>query len=503
MTDPRIVGNQVTLHKVGETATGIVVRGARILATLAPFADEIAVYPGLPIPADATAYALAFAIPVDTPGLIFLCRDSASAPGAHPFDRPLSSRFDEQDAFVIFDDVEVPRERVFLDGRVDIYNGIRETGIVENLTNQTTIRALTKLEFAYGLATRMAEAINDQSPATQEMLGELLSYVEVTRSAVLLSAEHGRHVGDGVWFPDPRPLVPMRSLLADVVPAGRRDHHAHRQPQPAGHAEPPAARRRRRCARCSTSSSTAPTGSTRRRGRPCSGSRGTSWAPGSPAGICSTSASTSPRRAATASPRTRPTPTAAGRTRSSTASSPPAATAHHGRSSTRAMTRRDARARCGRRQVALFATVCCLVVFPAARSRFRRRAERSGPGAAAPAGVVREVEAGLARAVQRFEARDVAGVLAQVSEQYRTGPITKAAIREQLLATYGLYDSVKATVRIDEVRMVGEHAWVYSTGEVSGRLRLLGTPMVFLSWERELEVVRREGGAWRLFGYQQ
>jgi 4-hydroxyphenylacetate 3-monooxygenase oxygenase component len=218
VTDLRIVGNRVTLHKVGETARGIVVRGARILATLAPFADEIAVYPGLPIPADANDYALAFAISVDTPGLIFLCRDSASAPGAHPFDRPLSSRFDEQDAFVIFDDVEIPRERVFLDGRVDIYNGIRNTGIVENLTNQTTIRAVTKLEFAYGLATRMAEAINDQSPATQEMLGELLSYLEVARSAVLLSAEHGREVGDGVWFPDPRPLMPMRSLLADWFP---------------------------------------------------------------------------------------------------------------------------------------------------------------------------------------------------------------------------------------------------------------------------------------------
>jgi len=218
VADARIVGNRVTLHKVGETASGIVVRGARILATLAPFADEIAVYPGLPIPADATAYALAFAIPVDTPGLIFLCRDSVSAPGAHPFDRPLSSRFDEQDAFVIFDDVEVPRERVFLDGRVDIYNGIRDSGIVESLTNQTTIRAVTKLEFAYGLATCMAEAINDQSPSTQEMLGELLSYLEVARSAVLLSAEHGRDTGDGVWFPDPRPLVPMRSLLAVWFP---------------------------------------------------------------------------------------------------------------------------------------------------------------------------------------------------------------------------------------------------------------------------------------------
>jgi 4-hydroxyphenylacetate 3-monooxygenase len=217
-TDPLIVGKRVPLHKVGETGTGIVVRGARILATLAPFADEIAVYPALPLPAGAEAYALAFAIPVDTPGLIFLCRDSAATPGAHPFDRPLSTRFDEQDAFVIFDDVEIPRNRLFLDGRIDLYNTVGTTGLRDNMTNQTTIRALTKLEFAYGLATRMAEAIGDASPATQEMLGELLDYVEVSRSAVLLSAEHGRHVGDGVWFPDGRPLHPMRPLLATWFP---------------------------------------------------------------------------------------------------------------------------------------------------------------------------------------------------------------------------------------------------------------------------------------------
>src|SRR5262245_65900133 len=50
------------------------------------------------------------------------------------------------------------------------------------------------------------------------MLGELLSYLEVTRSAVLLAAEHGRPVEGGVWFPDPRPLVPMRSLLTTWFP---------------------------------------------------------------------------------------------------------------------------------------------------------------------------------------------------------------------------------------------------------------------------------------------
>jgi aromatic ring hydroxylase len=74
------------------------------------------------------------------------------------------------------------------------------------------------LEFAYGLATRMAEAIGDTNPPTHEMLGELLGYVEVTRSAVLLSAEHGRHIGDGIWFPDGRPLQPLRALLATWFP---------------------------------------------------------------------------------------------------------------------------------------------------------------------------------------------------------------------------------------------------------------------------------------------
>jgi aromatic ring hydroxylase len=217
-TDARIVGNPVPVHQVERTRGGVVVRGARILATLAPYADEIAVYPALPLPAGAEAYALAFSIPVDTPGLVFLCRDSAATPGADVFDRPLSTRFDEQDAFVIFDDVEVPRERLFIAGHVDVYNTVTTTGLRDNMTNQTTIRALTKLEFAYGLATRMAEAIGDAGPTTQEMLGELLDYVEVSRNAILLSAEHGRDVGDGVWFPDGRALAPMRSLLATWFP---------------------------------------------------------------------------------------------------------------------------------------------------------------------------------------------------------------------------------------------------------------------------------------------
>ncbi len=77
------VGDDVPLHKVGETEHGILVSGARILATLAPFADELAVYPGHPLPEGADDYALAFCIPMTTPGLKFICRDSFSTAAQH------------------------------------------------------------------------------------------------------------------------------------------------------------------------------------------------------------------------------------------------------------------------------------------------------------------------------------------------------------------------------------------------------------------------------------
>ncbi|MAE95913.1 MAG: 4-hydroxyphenylacetate 3-hydroxylase [Deltaproteobacteria bacterium] len=211
-------GDPVPLHKVGETEHGIVVRGARILATLAPFADELAVYPSHPAPEGAEAYALAFSIPMNTPGLVFLCRDSASAVHAERFDRPLSSRFDEQDAFAIFDDVEVPRERVFADGNLEVYNSVLFGTWAPNVMQQTMIRAQTKLEFAWGLAARMAEIVNDTGPPTQMLLGEIRCYSELVYSALRLAEAEAFDYGEGAWFPDGRPFVPLRALVPQWFP---------------------------------------------------------------------------------------------------------------------------------------------------------------------------------------------------------------------------------------------------------------------------------------------
>jgi hypothetical protein len=117
--------------------------------------------------------------------------------------------------------------------------------------------------------------------------------------------------------------------------------------------------------------------------------------------------------------------------------------------------------------------------------------------------VVEELRATLAHAVERFEARDLEGVLAHVSEEYWTGPLGKRAVRAQLLTIYQVHQQVQARVQLDEARLVGPHAWVWTTGEVAGQLALVGQWLGLFAWGHELEVARREQGVWRLYGYQQ
>ena len=209
--------SDVALHKVEDTSHGIVVRGSRILATLAPFSDELAVYPGHPMPGAAPQHALSFSIPMNTPGLRFLCRDSFSRDG-NRFDHPLSSRFDEQDAFVIFDDVEVPRHRVFIDANLDVYNSVMMTGWWPNILQQTMIRAQTKLEFAWALAARMAEAVGSAQPQTHQMLGEIRCYADLTRAAIEAAELRAFEYGNGVWFPDNPPLAALRAMMPAWMP---------------------------------------------------------------------------------------------------------------------------------------------------------------------------------------------------------------------------------------------------------------------------------------------
>jgi hypothetical protein len=147
------------------------------------------------------------------------------------------------------------------------------------------------------------------------------------------------------------------------------------------------------------------------------------------------------------------------------------------------------------RVIALIALTLCVGGMPATPAPVALVAQ------AAPPELVSELGPAVERARQRFEARDAAGVLAHVSEQYRSGGLTKADLRQQLLAMFALYEVLRARVIIDNVQVVDGAVWVYTSGEVSGRLPFLGWVPV-LTWQNEPEVARREDAGWRLFGFQ-
>jgi 4-hydroxyphenylacetate 3-monooxygenase oxygenase component len=211
---------EVSLHKVEDTENGILVRGARMLATLAPFADELAVYPGSDLRLQDGKYAICFAIPMATPGLKFVCRDSFSVQ-RDPWDYPLSSRFDEMDAVVIFDDVEIPRDRLFLDGDAQLHTEvISDTHWRAHIIHQAMTRAWAKLEFAFGLGHTMAELTGvNRFDHVQEKLGEIWSMLELTRAGVI-AAEAGSFQAEGVedWVPDERSFVALRGLMPKWIP---------------------------------------------------------------------------------------------------------------------------------------------------------------------------------------------------------------------------------------------------------------------------------------------
>jgi 4-hydroxyphenylacetate 3-monooxygenase oxygenase component len=192
------------LGRVGESPEGIVVRGAKMLGTMAPITEEVAVIPFGGVPPGDDAYALAFGIPTNTPGLAFICRETVSPLPRSRFDHPLSSRFEEMDCIAVFDDVLVPWDRVLVDGSPGSGEIINTLGADFNalLNMQTTARMLSQLEFFCGLAMKVADAIGITGFLhIQEKLGEMLSQMEIARAVFYGAEAMAQRMPSGVWVP--------------------------------------------------------------------------------------------------------------------------------------------------------------------------------------------------------------------------------------------------------------------------------------------------------------
>jgi len=205
----------ICLRVIDRNQDGLIVHGIKRIATAAPYADEILVWPFPPtFQHGEEPYANVFAIPMNTKGLKTLCRPSFSHPGAR-HDYPLSSQFDEMDATVVFDHVLVPWDRVFLHEDIRFLNRMYKDSRMRELTaHQTNARLEVKLGFLYAVILRMAEVSGIAlRPDIMELLGEAVACVEVIRSTTRSAEEQATADPDnGVLYPDLFALQAGRAL---------------------------------------------------------------------------------------------------------------------------------------------------------------------------------------------------------------------------------------------------------------------------------------------------
>ena len=203
-----------------ETREGLIIRGCRLLATL-PIADEIMVFPSTllkNVPEDAP-YAFGFAIPTNTPGLKFLVRESFDYGRSH-YDHPLSSRFEELDSVVIFDDVFVPWERLMLYRDVDRCNAAYgRTGALACMSHQVAVKNLAKTEFLMGLTSLLANSIGIEGfQHIQEKLAEVWVNMETVRAFLRVAEEDAALDEYGMMRPAWDPLDACRNLYPRLYP---------------------------------------------------------------------------------------------------------------------------------------------------------------------------------------------------------------------------------------------------------------------------------------------
>ncbi len=199
---------------VAERDDGIVVRGAQMLGTGSVMSDYVFVSCILPLPPGAEDYAFSVVVPNNAPGLRIHTRLPYALTATSMFDYPLSSRFDETDSLVVFDDVLVPWEHVF------VYRDIAATAAQFHRTaahqlgnTQAQIRFVAKLRMFAGVARRLADDSGVSADAkTKQRLGVIAAKAAVPEAFVLAAELNAQVDADGVARPDPGLLYTAMTL---------------------------------------------------------------------------------------------------------------------------------------------------------------------------------------------------------------------------------------------------------------------------------------------------
>ncbi|MEU1391637.1 MULTISPECIES: 4-hydroxyphenylacetate 3-hydroxylase N-terminal domain-containing protein [unclassified Nonomuraea] len=200
--------NDVYVHVERETDAGLVVSGAKVVATGSALThyNFIAHY-GLPV--KKREFALVATVPMDAQGLKLICRPSygmAAALTGGPFDYPLSSRLDENDSILVLDKVLIPWENVFIYGdlgKAQLFTG--QSGFTERFTFHGCTRLAVKLEFIAGLLVRALEITGTKDfRGVQTRIGEVLAWRNLFWALSDAAARNPVEWRNGALLPNPQ-----------------------------------------------------------------------------------------------------------------------------------------------------------------------------------------------------------------------------------------------------------------------------------------------------------
>jgi 4-hydroxyphenylacetate 3-monooxygenase len=204
---------------VNETDAGIVIRGAHSIATSVTMADWLYVSYITPLAPGDTDYAISLVLPVSAPGLRLLPRRPYGTLATSVYDYPLSSRYDEVDTTVVFDDVFVPWEHVFVKGHVDLVTAQFHESPAHTTANfHSLVRFGVKLELLAGLALKLVEVGHGEGdPTTQATLGGDLAAVCAAFDGLVKAAERFPLVSEGYARPHPQYIYAGMSLQRRLI----------------------------------------------------------------------------------------------------------------------------------------------------------------------------------------------------------------------------------------------------------------------------------------------
>ena len=211
--------DELVARIVDEDPQGITVRGAKMLGTAAIMANELLVANLQPLRPGEEDLAVSFAVPLAAKGLKLLSRKSYEAAAVSPRDNPLSSRFDENDALVWFEDVKVPWERVFVHRDTDMCRAQFHDTLGHTFQNyQAQIRLTVKVRFLLGVARRLADTIGTTAmPPIRETLGKLAAQAAMVEGMVA-GMEAAGHMEGGYYVPNKHMMYAAQVLTQELYP---------------------------------------------------------------------------------------------------------------------------------------------------------------------------------------------------------------------------------------------------------------------------------------------